>query len=339
MRRVIGFGWLAAASIVMTGIGPTRAQPGKERVEAAIAWVKAEERPDRDGVATISDGNKYVQCRGAKGSELRCEAAGALMQVSMSRVLTPERIGWLTAMGWKLDASFGNYVRTFSADAPSAQVAEQVMAALQQGYAINLQTLDVGRQSITRAPCPPRNGHSQSLAGAINERGRSPSAMLHACAYRPSAGVPVRKLGHGSTAADLIALYGPIVTAEIARLRANRHHRVFAAFDTGLSYVQCQAHSDPDVFYCEAQSADSFPALAALLTPDRIARLHAAGFEDPGRAQNYSKTYRADHIDDASLARELLTLLYDVYGYYGANPLKVLNERPEKKSAGRPDAR
>ena len=105
-----------------------------------------------------------------------------------------------------------------------------------------------------------------------------------------------------------------------------RARRVFAAFETGLGYVQCEPWTDPDVFYCEAQSTDSWPALAAILTPERIALLHAAGFEDPGRAPNYSRTYPADRTDDATLARELLTVLHDVYGYYGASKLEVKTE-------------
>ena len=102
--------------------------------------------------------------------------------------------------------------------------------------------------------------------------------------------------------------------------------RVFAVFDAGLGYVQCMPQTQPDGFYCEAQSADSWPALAAVLTPERIARLHAIGFADPGRAPNYSKTYLASDLDDTALAKEVLTLLHDVYGYYGASKLKVKTE-------------
>jgi hypothetical protein len=68
------------------------------------------------------------------------------------------------------------------------------------------------------------------------------------------------------------------------------------------------------------------PAGTNLSTPERIARLHAAGFADPGRALNYSKTYPADKIDDATLASDVLTLLHDVYGYYGGSKLEVKTE-------------
>ena len=78
--------------------------------------------------------------------------------------------------------------------------------------------------------------------------------------------------------------------------------------------------------YCEAQSADSWQALASVLTPDRVNRLHDLGFADPGRAPNYWKNYPTEQIDDASIARELLTVLHDVYRYNGQPTLNVKTE-------------
>jgi hypothetical protein len=63
-----------------------------------------------------------------------------------------------------------------------------------------------------------------------------------------------------------------------------------------------------------------------VLTPERIAHLLDAGFADPGRAPNYSKTYQADTITDAALASDVLALLHDVYAYYGASKLEVKTE-------------
>jgi hypothetical protein len=90
--------------------------------------------------------------------------------------------------------------------------------------------------------------------------------------------------------------------------------------------VQCATQPEPDAFYCEAQSADSWPALAAVLTPDRVAHLHDRGYADPGRGPNYSKSYPTDKTTDKALAAKLLTLLHDVYGYYGASKLTVGTE-------------
>ena len=129
----------------------------------------------------------------------------------------------------------------------------------------------------------------------------------------------------GSTA-ELIDLYGARVTGEIQRLRVNLDRHVFVAFETQIGYVQCAPQTSPAAIYCEAQSADSWPALASVLSPDRVARLHAAGFADPGRAPNYWKIYPADQVDDAAIAREVLTILHDVYGYTGLPKLGVKTE-------------
>ncbi len=67
-----------------------------------------------------------------------------------------------------------------------------------------------------------------------------------------------------------------------------------------------------------------------MLTPDRIARLHAAGYADPGRGPNYWKTYAINQFDDAAIARELLTVLHDVYGYTGLPQLKVKTEESRR---------
>jgi len=124
----------------------------------------------------------------------------------------------------------------------------------------------------------------------------------------------------------LVDLDGPRATAEIQRLRANLWRNVFVVFDAGVGYIQCEPQTAPDVIYCEAQSAESSPALASVLTPDRVARLHVAGYADPGRAQNYAKTYPLDKYDDAAIAREVITLLHDAYGYNGAEQLTIKTE-------------
>jgi hypothetical protein len=78
--------------------------------------------------------------------------------------------------------------------------------------------------------------------------------------------------------------------------------------------------------YCEAQSADSWPALAAVLTADRVAHLHEAGFADPGRAPNYWRNYPPGQFYDAAIACQVLTILHEVYGYTGVPALKVITE-------------
>jgi hypothetical protein len=124
----------------------------------------------------------------------------------------------------------------------------------------------------------------------------------------------------------LIELYGPRVTLELQRLRGNLERKVFVVFDAGIGYIQCEPQAAPDVIYCEAQSADSSAALSSVLTPDRLARLHDAGYADPGRSPNYWKDYPLDKYDDAAIAREVITLLHDVYGYTGSEQLTVKTE-------------
>jgi hypothetical protein len=295
-------------------------------VETAISVTRTLDRPGRDNLATVWDGNKYIQCRRMTDRSLRCEAGGSLMQPSLEHVLTPEHVGRLAAMGWMLDPSFGNYVQIFQPDISAKEIAGKIREALSQGYDADIQKLEVETTTIRSEPCPPRHGPSQNLAGMISDSATMAAYSVYACSYKPKNAEPDHKLGPDSTVADLIDLYGPKVTAEIQRLRINIHRRVHVIFDVGVGYIQCESETDPNGFYCEAQSADSWPALAAILTPERIARLHAAGFVDPGRAPNYSKTYPADKIDDATLAKEILTLLHDVYGYYGASQLKVKTE-------------
>jgi hypothetical protein len=118
-------------------------------------------------LATVCDGNKYVQCRRISDPTLHCEAAGALIQVSLAHVLTPERVGRLAAMGWMLDPSFGNYVQTFRPDASAEDIADRILAALSQGYDADLQNLEtetnqsqanLARRAMDR---PRTSGHHQ----------------------------------------------------------------------------------------------------------------------------------------------------------------------------------
>lgn len=314
------------AGLLAVAAGSAYAQAGKAEIAAAVTTVKVLERPGRENLATVWDGNKYVQCRPMVDRSLRCEAAGKVMQPSLARVLTPEHVGRLAALGWTLDPSFGNHVQSFRPEVSAEDVADSILSALAQGYDADLTKLEIQTTSVASQACPPRNGPFQNLAGLISDAPSMAIAAVHTCAYTPVQDEPGQKLEPGSSTADLIRRDGSRVTAEIQRLRINRHRQVHALFDTGVGYVQCEPTTEPDGFFCEAQSADAWPPLAAVLTPERIARLHAQGFADPGRAPNYSKIYMADKTGDAALASEILTVLHDVYGYYGASKLTVTTE-------------
>jgi hypothetical protein len=299
-------------------------QTSQSLIEATLDNITNLNRPGQDGYATIWDGNKYVQCRRLPDRSLRCESAGALMQSSLEHELTPERTARLTALGWRLDPSFGNYVQVFPADAASSLVADKIVRVLREAYDADVADLEVQSTWIRSEPCPPRNGPSQNLAGIVNDAPSMAATAVHACAYKPKA-----DLGPSLpaiSAEELIGFYGAKVTAEIQRLRVNARRDVFAAFQAGIGYVQCRPDILPPTIYCEAQSADSWQALASVLTPERIHRLHELGFADPGRGPNYSKTYATDQFDDTAIARELLTVLHDAYGYSGQPTLKVTTE-------------
>ncbi len=324
--RVTGRAVLLWALLGSTGSGVAESpQTSKSRIEAAIGNVIALDRPKQEGLATIWDGNKYVQCGRLPDHSLRCEAAGALMQPSLGHVLVPARIGRLAELGWRYDPAFGNYVQSFSADTPVSQVADRVLEALAEGYDADLANLETRSDWIASQPCPPRNGPSQNLAGSINDAPTMAATAVHACAYTPAPELEPQLAARSAT--DLINIYGTRVTAEIQRLRVNIDRRVFVVLDTDAGYVQCEAATSPPTIYCEAVSADSWPVLANVLTTERVARLHAAGFADPGRAPNYWKNYPVDEFDDTAIARELLTILHDVYGYTGAPKLAVATEK------------
>ncbi|ABD07866.1 conserved hypothetical protein [Rhodopseudomonas palustris HaA2] len=311
---------LIAVPTIVVSLDGAAAQTPVDRIDAALQNITSISRTGRVGYATAWDGNKYVQCRRLQTREMRCEAAGIVLQPSLARILNAERQTRLTALGWVLDPAFGNYVRQFPADAPTTEIAGQVLKALAEAYAANTADLEISTAWVVDMPCPPRNGPSQNLAGLINDaKAMLPTAVI-ACSYK--APDPAQK---ADTVQALIALYGPSVTAEIQRLRINATRKVHVVFDSDIGYIQCMPEIPPVAFYCEAQSAESWAALSAVLTPDRTARLTAAGYAEPGRAPNYSKSYPMT-LSDAAIAHEILSLLHDVYGYTGATKLTIMTE-------------
>jgi len=297
------------------------AQAAGSRVEDALQNITTLVRSGRVGYATFWDGNKYIQCRRLPDRQLRCEAAGMSMQPSLRNVLVGDRMNRLTALGWALDPSFGNYVQIFPADMPSARVAEQILRTLNEVYSADATGLEIETTWVADIPCPPRNGPSQNLAGIVNDASSMRATAVRTCSYTPTAKSPQM----AASSAELISLYGANATAEIQRLRINAARRVYVIFNAGIGYVQC-APETPPAIYCEAQSAESWAALATVLTPERVSRLRSFGYADPGRAPNYWKTYPVDKFSDTAIASEILTILYDVYGYVGATELKISTE-------------
>ena len=98
---------LMAAALLPPTNTSLRASPQTTQslIEATLDNITKLNRPGQDGYATVWDGNKYVQCRRLPDRGLRCEAAGALMQSSLERVLSPERAARLIAVGVLIRAS------------------------------------------------------------------------------------------------------------------------------------------------------------------------------------------------------------------------------------------
>jgi hypothetical protein len=311
-----------AALALWAAISPSVAQTPNIRIDEALQNITSLVRAGRVGYATFWDGNKYIQCRRISDRSLRCEAAGTSMQPSLKNVLTADRLTRLAALGWMLNPSFGNYVQIFPADMPTDRAADHVVRALAEAYAANVNDLDVATSWVVDTPCPPRNGPSQNLAGMVNDAPSMRATAVRTCFYTPPAATPQT----ASSAAELVGIYGTSTTAEIQRLRINATRRIYTVFDAGIGYIQCAPEVPPVAIYCEAQSAESWAALTTVLTPERVARLHNAGYADPGRSPNYSKSYALDKYKDAAIASEILTILYEAYGYTGATKLKTTTE-------------
>jgi hypothetical protein len=301
------------------------AADNRAMIEEALSSISMLPHPEKDGYATAYHGNKYVQCRRMPDRMLLCESAGVLMQPSLARVLVAERLRRLFAFGWRLDSRFGNYVQSFPPDMPLGDIADRILLTLKEGYDADMSALAIRTDRIKSEPCPPRNGPSQNLAGMINDDPMMAPTAVRGCAYVPGAELgtptPIR------TKAELIDLYGAKVAVEVQRLRNNMGLGIYFVVGTGAGYVQCRPRLSPPAIYCELQSAESRPALRRILTADRVATLHAAGYEDPGYSPNFSKTYPADQFSNQAIADELLTLLFEVYGYDGAPQLKFQSEK------------
>jgi hypothetical protein len=317
--------WATTAWILLAPFGANEtasAQTPSAKIDAALQNITNLVRPGRIGYATVWDGNKYIQCRRTVERAMRCEAAGSILQPSLNSVLTIGPLSQLAALGWTIDPNFGNYVHTFPAEMPTARVADHILQTLIRAYDADVSGLEFQTRWVANVPCPPRNGPGQNLAGIVNDAQSMRATALLTCSYTAESS-PRR----AASAHELIDIYGTRATAEIQRLRVNAARHVYTVFNAGIGYVQCMPNASPPELYCEAQSPESWPALASVLTPERVSILHTAGYNDPGRAPNYSKTYPLDKFSDAAIAEETLSILYGAYGYTGAMKLKITTER------------
>lgn len=315
-----------AASVItamLLAVGGVQSAEPATKIDQSLQNITALVRPGKVGYATVWDGNRYVQCRRLLDGGYRCEAAGSVLQPSLKAVLTGERLNRLAALGWTIDPAFGNFVQLFAPSLTTSAVADQILKALTEGYGADEVNLEFGTAWIDDVPCPPRNGPSQNLAGMINDVREMQSAAIKACSYV----APLEPSQKVASAAELIALSGAETAAEFQRLRINASKKtVWVVFNAGIGYVQCMPAFPEPAFYCEAQSAESWPALTAVLTPERVGKLQSMGYAAPGRAPNYWKEYPFSTFSDVAVAHEVLTILVDIYGYTGARKYRVGTE-------------
>ncbi|GJE53630.1 hypothetical protein EKPJFOCH_0096 [Methylobacterium thuringiense] len=172
--RFSKYGWALCVMIATcVAVSAETAPP----IADALANITVLVRPGRVGYVTVWDGNKYVQCRRVPDDSLHCEAGGVTMQPSLAAVLDPNRLQMLGNLGWSLDRSFGNYIRTFPAPMSYAVVAEQILEVLTRAYEANPTDLEINTDWIADIPCPPRNGPYRILP--------VPSTTPRPCAHSP----------------------------------------------------------------------------------------------------------------------------------------------------------
>jgi hypothetical protein len=225
-------------------------QDKRTLVEAAIGNMMSLDRPGQVGLATIFDGNKFVQCRRLEDRSIRCEAAGTLLQPSMSHTLTGAKLEALEAFGWSLDASFGNWVQNFAADATPQRIANEVETALADVYDADPKSIVAHTDWVAKQACLPRRGFTQNLAGSVITSLNPVAYSIFACAYKPpSDSGPVVKNGDID---ELVEAFGGRMSGELQRLRVNLQRRIWVAFETEIGYVQCAPQTNPDAFHCEA---------------------------------------------------------------------------------------
>ncbi|HTH99027.1 MAG TPA: hypothetical protein VL574_16540 [Stellaceae bacterium] len=304
----------------------------QRKVAGAVGNTLMTPQPGQDGLVTVADGNEFVQCR--QSSLLpnwRCEAAGTTMQPSLASVLTPARVTQLAALGFKPDPAFGNYVLEVAPTTDPDQLAAAIVQALSQGYGADIAAAEVDARRLTTQACPPRRNFGQDQAGAINTDPAMAGVSTAACSAMDAltaeptdaAGAdarPTRMPTPNKVPKDVVTAYGPTVAKEMARLRRARTARIWITLDGADGHIQCRPDPADRAFACEATAA------AGKSAPQHVGLLHMAGFSDAEGAPNHTRRFPYRQFSDVQMARLLMTLLRDVYGFDGSSFLHAHDE-------------
>ena len=337
-RRLAIF--LSILNLAAAPLPATAAPSLEQRIVSAALQVLIPRPTDLDGVLTVASGGIYVQClEHAPAANWRCEAAGFEGQSWLYHVLTVDRQKALIAKGFEPDSRTGNFLRIVPRTLPPAELAALIVSVLADGYGVQRDDVDVYADWLVHRRCPIRLGANNVSGGAIitpqyafaNVRYATTSCTIEASAkslnYRdPSIRIPQAP---GAGAVDLDARYGSAMAAQLRRVQGRTpEDDRYAIFSVGTGYVQCLADLDDKAMYCEAASDDAIgPSLDLILTPARKQALIKAGFRPPGQSINYARYYPFKDYDSRRLARTLLAVLHDAYGYEGAPELMLSTER------------
>lgn len=328
--------WIASLVLMAAIPLSVRGDPAPSaQLVAGIRAVLVPASERRDGVLTVSDNNLYVQCLNTHVLPgWRCEAAGLEGQPWLEHVLTSDRQKQLIALGFKPDPQFGNFTailpRTTAPDILAARILE-VLAV----YGAKPEDVKTKADWLKSRHCQRRIKVNHDRGGSIltpqwgfpqdAEEGCGLASGADALNYDdPTAIMPQ------ADGIDLEARYIPAMTAELTRIAADPE--AYAIFEAGPAYVQCMPDDEDRSMYCEAASGDAVGnPVERILTPERKAKLIAAGFEPPGKVMNYRRLYPRAQFDMKTLANALLDVLRDAYGYQGAPPMKVSIEDGSKR--------
>lgn len=297
-------------------------------------------RPKLDGILTVRENTLYVQCiNRADAQGLRCEAAGLEGEPWLHYALTVEHQEKLIALGFKPEKTFGNFVRIFPRTIRPKILAHIILGVLTEIYGAEADNVEALTDWLPAQPC-----HSRVMAG--RDRGGSIATPHWGFAKDVAQGCQIlentEELNHDDPTAvipgtppegeiDLDVRYNAAIGVQIKRLEGGQKH-IWAIFEAGVPYVQCQFDKEDNAIYCEAASDDAEGApLARILTPARRQKLIDAGFELPGKVMNFSRFYPLDRYDEAAVAHAILSVLHDGYGY-GGTPALMLNTETGKRT-------
>lgn len=332
-------GW-GIIGLVCLGLVPRAAAdvPLAAQIADGAKAVLVQETSKTDGILTVRDDNQFVQCLGSHFLPAwRCEAAGFEGQPWLQHVLTADRQSALIRLGFKPDPKFGNFVAAIPKTTAPDALAGLLIQVLTEGYGVTPEDIKFNAERMASRRCHRRIKADHELGGLIQtptiglsrdaEKGCGMESNSAAMNYDdPSAVIPA------ATGIDVDARYIPAMTTELQRVEGMGDAvEAFVIFSAGPAYVQCQHDEKGRRMYCEAVSEDSVgKPIERILTPEAKARLLAAGFAPPGKVMNYSRFYPSDQYDMTALAKILLGVLKDVYGYRGEPPMRLTTEKQKE---------